>query len=171
MCDKCLFESLVAAVKRQHDPMPQAPPAHRGRGRGRGRVASSYLPARSVTHPSVHPLGGPAGWTAETLKTAWTQQMERVYYRQLQKHGMAEENWEAAKGCDPMAPHESNVTVQEILKGVWTINGEFFVIEGECPVRLVGDGCFRSKGCLMGRFVESPCRGVMGRRVSAGWSR
>ncbi|KAK1920894.1 hypothetical protein DB88DRAFT_501410 [Papiliotrema laurentii] len=134
MCDKCLFESLVAAVKRQHDPMPQAPPAHRGRGRGRGRVASSYLPARSVTHPSVHPLGGPAGWTAETLKTAWTQQMERVYYRQLQKHGMAEENWEAAKGCDPMAPHESNVTVQEILKGVWTINGEFFVIEGECPV-------------------------------------
>ncbi len=47
---------------------------------------------------------------------------------------MTEENWEVAKACDPRAPVEENIEVKEILSGIWSINGEYNVIEGECPV-------------------------------------
>ena len=165
LCDKCLFESLLAAVKRQHDPLPQPRAARGGRGRGRGRIIS-YIPTRTVNHPKIYPIGGPSNWTADTLRNAWYRQLERQYNRQLAKIGMGEENWPAAREADPMAPVEDAIVVREVLKGVWAINGEHFVIEGECPVS--GGSLGWSWTWLMRRCAGSTCPVGMGRKVLAG---
>lgn len=56
---------------------------------------------------------------------------------------MEKDNWEAMKEADPVAPKEEHILVKAELAGLWSIDGVHYVVEGECPVRLVSPvfGC------------------------------
>lgn len=90
-----------------------------------------------MDHPEVQPMGGPDEWTAETLKTAWYQHKLRQYHSHLlNTQFIPQSEWAAFTQADAEAPKE-DYTVTEILKGIWRIEGNVWVVEGECPVSVV----------------------------------
>jgi len=84
-------------------------------------------------------MGGPAEWTLEALKTVWYESKEREYYRKLAENGMEESSWAVSRQLDDSAPKAETTVVTEELKGLWALDGVFYVVEGECPVCSVLD--------------------------------
>ena len=60
--------------------------------------------------------------------------MIRRYEAKLEKDGVERENWELIKQNDAEFPMQERLVVKEELKGLWSIDGKDWVIEGECPV-------------------------------------
>ena len=51
---------------------------------------------------------------------------------------MEEKNWAVSRELDGNAPTEGGAMVKEELKGLWVLDGVYYVVEGECPVSAAG---------------------------------
>ena len=150
LCDKCLFDSLIAAIKRNPHPLPQLYArggqngGTRGRGnprRGIGRVGTRGQPAVPVFEPDPDYIEQSLEWTVESLKAAWYKAQMQKYEAKLIHEEIERENWDMIKENDDLVPSEDKIEVKDVLNGLWTVNGEYAVIEGECPVSRHGCGC------------------------------
>jgi hypothetical protein len=59
----------------------------------------------------------------------------RKYNAKLDKAGVPAGDWAVMLETDGSAPKEALIMVEEVLCGVWQIDENTWVIEGECPVR------------------------------------
>ncbi|WWD16870.1 hypothetical protein CI109_101302 [Kwoniella shandongensis] len=141
LCAQCLHSSLIAAIGRNPNPHPNQQPMHwRGRGgfRGRGgRYSRARGGAAAAAAASVNRNGrpdpyGPTEWTRELLQEAWVKFQINLTEKQLQRAAVPKENWEVTK--EAVVPDAQDVKVDEVLKGLWKIDGHAWVVEGECPV-------------------------------------
>lgn len=145
LCAECLHSSLLAAIARNPNPYPHNhPPRQRPKPKKRG-----------VNKKSKEPQ--PTEWTVETLTETWTQAREREYEKIARASGMDEASLEAGRNDTP-------VEVVHVLKGLWKVEGSYWVIEGECPVCRKGlPGGYGPFGKGIGGVL--PARA----RVGSGW--
>ena len=100
-------------------------------------------------------IGQSVAWTVETLGAAWCKAQMTKYEAKLEKEGIERENWEMIKANDDQVPSEDRLNVKEVLKGLWNVNGEYAVVEGECPVSRSGpDGASVLLGCNVDAAVR-----------------
>lgn len=136
----------------------------RGRGGAGGRRGrSSTRGGRGGPTPTGGAPGRtgytalPTEWTTETLRDAWSAHLERDYEKRATEAGLDRESWELVRrleregdgtGIETGITNESGdgevggqnglageeVKVEQVLKGLWKIEGRYSVVEGECPV-------------------------------------
>ncbi|KAK8861229.1 hypothetical protein IAR55_002048 [Kwoniella newhampshirensis] len=139
LCARCLHSSLIAAIGRNPNPHPNQQPLYPrggrgGRGRGgsgrfaRGRGGTAAVAARNGR---VLPYG-PAEWTVELLQEAWVGFQASQAKKTFERSEMPKEEWDVA--LQSMLPETAQIKVEEVLKGLWKIDGHAWVVEGECPV-------------------------------------
>jgi hypothetical protein len=110
LCSSCLFSSLLAAIARN----PHAHAVIRPKPKSR-------RPKKKEPQP--------VEWTAHQLQDVWQANRQAEYEKTAREAGMDEDS--IAAGRD-----SSEVSVEQVLKGLWKIEQRYWVVEGECPVSI-----------------------------------